>query len=110
MSDEFGNDFVVLVDEEGVEQEFEHLDTLEYDGDTYMAFIPAIDDPQAALDDSAELVILRVETDEKGEDILSTIEDEELLDRVYGLFMERIEEEDEDEDDEDGDDAALTDE
>lgn len=110
MSGEFGSDYVVLVDEEGAEQEFEHLVTLEYNGNTYMAFIPVIDDPQAALDDTADLVILRAETDEKGEDFLSTIDDEDELERVYGLFMERVEEYQDDEDENEDDDSAPEDE
>ena len=41
MSEEYGNNFVVLTDENGKEIELEHLDTVEYNGQTYMAFIPA---------------------------------------------------------------------
>ena len=40
MSEEYGNDFVVLTDEDGREIELEHLDTVEYNGQTYMAFLP----------------------------------------------------------------------
>ena len=40
MSDDFGNNYVVLTDEEGNEREFEHIDTVGMDGETYMAFIP----------------------------------------------------------------------
>ena len=29
MSDEYGNDFVTLIDEDGNEVEFEHIDTVE---------------------------------------------------------------------------------
>ena len=65
MSEEFGNNFVVLCDEEGVEQEFEHLDTLEYEGVTYMAFIPAA----MSLEEEAELVIIVVHA--VGVDILT---------------------------------------
>ncbi len=55
MSD-YGNDFVVLTDDEGNEYEFEHLDTLEQNGETYMAFIPA----EMSLEDEAELVVLKL--------------------------------------------------
>ena len=41
MSEEYGNDFVTLIDEDGNEVEFEHIDTVEYEGVTYLAFIPA---------------------------------------------------------------------
>jgi hypothetical protein len=53
-----------------------------------MAFIPA-DTPEDS--ESAELIILKV-SEENGEDILVTVDDEAELDRVYDLFMERIEE------------------
>ena len=38
---EYGNDILTLTDDDGNTLELEHLDTLEYQGDTYMAFIPA---------------------------------------------------------------------
>ena len=41
MSDAFGNDFITLTDDEGNSFELEHLDTLEIDDETYMAFLPA---------------------------------------------------------------------
>jgi len=97
MSEEYGNDFVVLTDEEGNEEEFEHLDTMEYNGETYMAFIPA---EMSALDE-AELVILRL-VNEGGEDeMLESIDDEEELETVYGMFLERLQDDDFYEDDED---------
>ena len=41
MSEEYGNDFITLTDEDGNEIELEHLDTVEYNNQTYMAFLPA---------------------------------------------------------------------
>ena len=95
MSEEYGNDFITLTDEEGNELELEHLDTLEYEGETYMAFVQANDTPEEVLDeDSAELIILKVEP-EDGEDMLVTIDDDDLLDTIFNLFVERLEAEDE---------------
>lgn len=95
MSEEYGNDFITLTDEEGNEVELEHLDTLEYEGETYMAFVQATDTPEEVLDeDSAELIILKVEP-EDGEDMLVTIDDDDLLDTIFNLFVERLEAEDE---------------
>ena len=100
MSEEYGNDFVVLTDEDGNEEEFEHLDTLEYNGETYMAFIPA---EMSALDE-AELVILKL-INEGEDEMLESIEDERELETVYGMFLDRLESEDfygdEEEDEED---------
>ena len=61
MSEEYGNDYITLVDEDGKEIELEHLDTVEYKDNTYMAFLPANMD----LADSYELIIMKV-TEENG--------------------------------------------
>ena len=44
MSEGFGPDFITITDEDGNEFELEHLDTIEYNGQTYMAFFPAVED------------------------------------------------------------------
>lgn len=86
--DGYGNDFLTLTDDEGNQLELEHLDTLEYEGETYMAFIPT----EMSLSDEYELMILRVEPDEQtGEEILATVEDEELLEKVFEIFSQRLE-------------------
>ena len=94
MSEDYGNDFIVLTDEDGNEIELEHLSTLEYEAETYMAFVEANPDPETILDpDSAELIILKV-IDEDGEDMLVTLDDEELLEKVFQMFVEKLENED----------------
>ena len=40
MSEEYGPDFVSITDEDGNEFELEHVDTIEYKGQVYMAFFP----------------------------------------------------------------------
>ena len=87
MSEEYGNDFITLSDEEGNEMEFEHLDTMEYNGDTYMAFIPA----EMSLSDEAELVILKVVT-ENDEEVLISVDDELLLNTLFEEFTARLDE------------------
>ncbi len=93
MSEEYGNDYIVLTDENGVEVELEHLDTVEYNDNIYMAFIPA----EMKLEESYELIIMKVEK-EDGEDILVTLDDEDELDEMFQIFSERVEETFEDED------------
>lgn len=85
MSD-YGNDFVVLTDDEGNEYEFEHLDTLEKDGETYMAFIPA----EMSLEDEADLVILKLVNEGTDDEMLASIDDEDELQSVFGIFLERL--------------------
>lgn len=82
-------DLLTLVDEEGVEHEFEIVDSAELDGQEYLALVPVPKDAQEALDDSAELVILKVVVEEE-EEILEAIEDEEEFDRVGDFFTERL--------------------
>ena len=41
MADEYGSDFITITDEDGNEFEVEVLSTVEYNGASYMAVIPA---------------------------------------------------------------------
>ena len=63
MSDEFGSDYLTIVDDEGNEFELEIIESMDYNGHTYMAFLPADmkeDDPDYGF------VLLRVVEDENG--------------------------------------------
>ena len=91
MSEEYGNDFVTLIDEDGNEVEFEHIDTVEYEGVTYLAFIPA----ELSVEEDAEVVIMQVVTDENGEELLEGVEDDDIADAVFNIVMERAEAKDE---------------
>ena len=91
MSEEYGNDFVTHIDEDGNEVEFEHIDTVEYEGVTYLAFIPA----ELSVEEDAEVVIMQVVTDENGEELLEGVEDDDIADAVFNIVMERAEAEDE---------------
>ena len=44
MSEEFGPDFITITDEEGNDIELELVDALEHNGQTYMAFFPAVEE------------------------------------------------------------------
>ena len=92
MSDQYGSDFMTIVDEDGTEFELEVLSTLEYDGNTYMAVIPA----GAEETDNLEVSILK-SVEEDGEPILCAIEDEAELQAVYDLIMDELYAEEEDE-------------
>lgn len=92
MADNYGSDFITIVDEDGTEYELEVLSTLEYNGETYMAVIPAGSDEA----DELEVSILKT-VEEDGESILTAIEDEAELEAVYDLIMDALYEEDEEE-------------
>ena len=88
--DQYGSDFISIVDDDGKEYELEVLSTLEWNGNTYMAVIPA-EDSQDTLE--LEVSILK-SVEEDGEPILCTINDEQELETVYGLIMDSLYEED----------------
>ena len=78
----------------GEEFELEVLMSLEYNGSTYQAVIPAVD---ADEDVDLEVSILK-NVEEDGEIILCAIEDEQELETVYNMIMDALYEEEEDED------------
>ena len=92
MSDHYGSDFMTIVDEDGSEYELEVLSTLEYNGFTYLAVIPA-----GSEEADPEVSILK-SVEEDGEPILCAIEDDSELEAVYTLIMEQLYEEEEEDD------------
>ena len=93
MSDQYGSDFMTIVDEDGEEYELEVLTTIEYNGAFYLAVIPAGLEEA----DTPEVSILK-SVEEDGEPILCAIEDDGELQTVYDLIMDQLYEEAEDED------------
>ena len=94
MENNYGSDYMTIVDEDGTEFELEVLTTLEYNGFTYLAVVPAVD---ADEDVDLEVSILK-SVEEDDEPILCAIEDEEELKAVYDLIMDELYAEEEDED------------
>ncbi len=90
MDNEYNPDIVSVVDEDGKEHVFEELDRIETDDGRYVALLPMYDDPQEMLDDSGELIILKVEEDDDGETYLCPIEDEDEFNEVGQAFEERL--------------------
>lgn len=85
MADQFGSDFMTIVDEDGAEYELEVLSSMEYNGCTYLAVIPAgVED-----NEGLEVSILK-SVEEDGEPILCAIEDEDELETVYNLIMDQL--------------------
>ena len=89
MTNEYGSDFMTIMDEDGTEFELEILSSIEFNGFTYLAVTPAGNE-----DEELEVSILK-SVDEDGEPILCAIEDDEELETVYGLIMDQLYEEDE---------------
>ena len=93
MSDQYGSDFITIVDEDGTEFELEVLTTLEYNGATYLAVTLATDDEAEDL----EVSILKSVDEGEEDPVLCAIEDEAELEIVYNLIMEQLYEDEEEE-------------
>ena len=92
MSNEFENDYFTLTDEEGNEIDFEVIAQCERDGNTYFAMIPVEDESKTAENDICEYIILKL-AEEDGEEILVTVDDDELddiADYFDDLFSQEI--------------------
>ncbi len=71
---------LTLTDENGEETNFEYLDCIEYEGTEYLVLMP---------EESNEIVILEIQpVDEENENYIA-VENEAILDAVYGIFKER---------------------
>ena len=89
MSEEYGNDLVTVVDDEGNQHQFEIVDAIETDDGRYVALLPVYDNPSDMVDGDGELVILTVK-EEDGEDLLLTIDDDEEFAEIAEIFEERL--------------------
>ena len=88
-NEEYNPDIVSLIDDEGKEYNFEVLDAIETDEARYLALLPVYDDPQAILDDSGELVIVKVGED-NGEEFFYEIEDDDEYETIADAFVDRL--------------------
>ena len=94
MSKEFGNDFMTIIDDDGNEFNLELLDTIDYNGEKFSAFLPADMDED---DPDYGLILLSVTEDENGDELFESIEDEEKLEEVHNMFITIFEAEEDDE-------------
>ena len=86
---EFGNDILTLVDDEGVEHSFEVLDAMDFEDGHYLAMVPVFEESEELLDDMGELVILKAAGEEE-DSYLEPIEDEDEFNKVAEIFMDRL--------------------
>lgn len=82
-------DLITLEDEDGQEYTFELVDRAEYEGQEYVALIPIYETADELLEDSGELVVMKV-SEENGDFFVDAIEDEELYNHVGDFFTERL--------------------
>ena len=72
-----------LTDEEGNEVEFELIDSVDYEGVEYLILLP----PE---EEASEVVILEVEPHADGTENYLTVDNEDVLNAVFGIFKERF--------------------
>ena len=88
MLEEATPDLLTLEDEDGKEVTFEVIDATEVNGTRYLAVIPYQEDPES-LQEDAELILMRIGTDDEGEYMDIVADDEELI-TVGKVFEERL--------------------
>jgi uncharacterized protein YrzB (UPF0473 family) len=81
------DNIVVLTDENGEENQFEIITALEVDGDEYYVLYPVDSN-----DDDGDAVVLKLDTNENGEDVLTTIEDDAEFEKVAAAYEKWLEE------------------
>lgn len=88
MLEEAAPDLLTLEDEDGKEVTFEVIDATEVNGARYLAVIPYQEDPES-LQEDAELILMRIGTDDEGE-YMDIVDDDEELITVGKVFEERL--------------------
>ncbi len=83
IDDEEEVEIYTLTDEDGTETEFELIGSNVVDGISYVALAPLDED-------SDEYVILRISTDENGEEVFETIEDDDEFDKIADMFDDML--------------------
>ena len=85
MQEEYTN-VITLTDSDGSDVDFEVLDIVPYNDHEYVVMLPVDDES-----DSPEAVILELlEAEEDNEeDMLQGVDDEDILNAVFNLFMEK---------------------
>ena len=87
MLEEAAPDLLTLEDEDGKEVTFEVIDATEVNGTRYLAVIPYQEDLES-LQEDAELILMRIGTDDEGE-YMDIVDDDEELITVGKVFEER---------------------
>lgn len=89
------DNIVELTDEDGTVTKFEYLTTVPYDGEEYVVLMVLDENGQTPEEEDGEVVILQIEQDENGEDIYVSVDDDDITQKVFDLFLAAIDAEDE---------------
>ena len=89
------DNIVELTDDDGVVSKFEYLATIPFDGDDYVILQVLDEDGQEPEGDDGEVIILKIEQDENGEDIYVSVDDDDVAQKVFEMFIAAMDAEDE---------------
>lgn len=89
MDNSYSPDLITLIDENGIEHNFEILDQIEENDNRYFALMPVYESGEDMLSDSGEYTILEA-VDVDGEEQLAEVEDNEIRRRLSNVFEERF--------------------
>ena len=82
------DNIVILNDEDGNEVKFEFLDLVELDDEEYVVLLPVSEEGE---EEEGEVVIIEDTDDEKSEEeSYVSIDDEEILNKVFNIFKEKF--------------------
>ena len=93
MSENENSNIIELVDDNGETVQFEHLATLEHEGEYYIALM-VLDEDHHEEDDEGEVVIMKIAKDEDDTEYYEYVEDEDLQEVIFEKFLQLMEEQD----------------
>lgn len=79
---------IVLTDENGEDVSFEFLDLIEHEGKEYVVLMP--EDQES--EEGSEVMIMEVEQVGEDEESFVSVDDDDLLNTVFRIFLARFEE------------------
>jgi uncharacterized protein YrzB (UPF0473 family) len=84
------DEVLTLTDEDGNEHEFSVIDIIELDGSEYAILLPM----EGGEEDQDEAIILRIDSDDDGNEVLVDIENDEEWEKVADTWASMMEDED----------------
>lgn len=88
---ELEENIIILNDENGEESRFEFLDLIEFENEQYVVLLPVEETDE---EEPGEVVILKLEdtdnSDEEETESYVSVEDEEVLTKVFEIFKEKF--------------------
>ena len=91
MSNDYEADLITLLDDDGMEHEFEIIDEIENDDGHFIALLPTFTESGDWSSEPDTYYIFEV-VDEDGEELLTEVEDDDLLNKLSEIFETRFEE------------------